>query len=76
MAAKLKASEDRMARLKTDLHNAQANKKRQGHTYPATVAKSMDSNAMTTHLSCFVDGVPLTAVIDTRASLNPSYRPH
>ena len=58
-----------MARLETNLHNAQAKLKRQGEAHPAAIARSMDPNVMKTHLPCFADGVPLTAVIDTGASL-------
>ena len=67
--AKLKASEGRMARLETDLRNAQAKLKRQDDTHPAAMARSIDPKAVTTHLPCFVNGIPLTTVIDNGASL-------
>ena len=67
--AKLKASEGRMARLETDLRNAQAKLKRQGDTHPATIARLMNRKAAMTHLPCFANGIPLTTMIDTGASL-------
>jgi hypothetical protein len=58
-----------MARLETDMRNAQAKLKRQSDTHPAAIAKLIDPNVVTTHLPCFVNGIPLRAVIDTGASL-------
>ena len=67
--AKLKASEGRMARLETDLRNAQAKLKRQSDTHPVAIAKLIDPNVVTTHLPCIANGIPLRAVVDTGASL-------
>ena len=58
-----------MARLETDLRNAQAKLKKQGDAHPTAIARSMDSKVVTTHIPCFANGIPLTAVIDTGASL-------